>query len=350
MRISILISGSRINYGHDDLYPIYRYKDNLLREAGMIIQLFRDLEKFYKKGGDVALVECRAFQKGDKGHHIGFLQKLRNTYTHVYWLDSVDPSGSDSFWAIPYVDAFFKKQLLKDRQAYTINEYDKSVRNWVDFERLPDQYPHYIPCPEEELNKLKVSWNLAFCDYRLLPWGINYFHNYFFGNPKFIDVRKHRIFDYSFRGTITNEAKKGIGDQRRRSLQVLRQMSHNYATSFGGKVSKKLYLSELTNIKVSVSPFGWGELCYRDIESIMSGCILLKPSMEHLETFPDIYIKNKTYISIDWDLHDLKEKMIHVLDNYEDYIMIAEYAQQQLKKTLLNPDIFIQRFTQMMGR
>jgi hypothetical protein len=57
-----------------------------------------------------------------------------------------------------------------------------------------------------------------------------------------------------------------------------------------------------------LSPFGWGEVCFRDFEAIISGSLLLKPDMSHLKTWPDVYIPYETYIPLKWDGSDIKEK------------------------------------------
>ena len=52
--------------------------------------------------------------------------------------------------------------------------------------------------------------------------------------------------------------------------------------------------------------------------------------MSCLITWPNFYTKD-TYVSFDWDLHDLSEKLETVLDNYSDYIELAENAQNIYK-------------------
>ena len=60
---------------------------------------------------------------------------------------------------------------------------------------------------------------------------------------------------------------------------------------------------------ISVVPFGYGEITLKDFESFMNGCILAKPSLNHMDTWPDFYIEDKTYIPFSWDLLDIIEKI-----------------------------------------
>ena len=38
--------------------------------------------------------------------------------------------------------------------------------------------------------------------------------------------------------------------------------------------------------RICISPFGYGEICWRDFEAILCGCLVVKPDMSHVETNP----------------------------------------------------------------
>ncbi len=54
-----------------------------------------------------------------------------------------------------------------------------------------------------------------------------------------------------------------------------------------------------------LSPFGWGEVCFRDAEAVIAGAVLVKPLMDHVETWPDIYLPRETYMPVAWDASDV---------------------------------------------
>ena len=89
------------------------------------------------------------------------------------------------------------------------------------------------------------------------------------------------------------------------------------------RISRRQYKNELKKSKIGISPFGYGEFAYRDYEIIMSGCMLFKPDMSHIETWPDLYIENETYVPFKWDLSNFYEELHSVLDNL---LKIREYA------------------------
>ncbi|MFV0512240.1 MAG: glycosyltransferase [Jhaorihella sp.] len=68
------------------------------------------------------------------------------------------------------------------------------------------------------------------------------------------------------------------------------------------------YLHELRASKICFSPFGYGEVCWRDFEAVANGAVLLKPDMAHIRTDPDIFVAGETYMPVRWDLGDLDEK------------------------------------------
>ena len=53
---------------------------------------------------------------------------------------------------------------------------------------------------------------------------------------------------------------------------------------FLGKINYYKYHKLLEDSKVVISPFGWGELAYRDFEAFYNSCLLLKPNIDHLIT------------------------------------------------------------------
>ena len=62
------------------------------------------------------------------------------------------------------------------------------------------------------------------------------------------------------------------------------------------------YIKVLYNSKLSLSPFGMGEVCFRDFECMQYGTVIVKPNMNMVRTKPNIYIEDETYISISLSL------------------------------------------------
>ena len=94
------------------------------------------------------------------------------------------------------------------------------------------------------------------------------------------------------------------------------------------RVSRRQFFAELTHSKVVVSPFGWGEFALRDYETFLSGALLLKPDMSHMETYPDLYQNGKTMVAHRWDLTDFQDKLDEVLEDYSRFVALSEEGQE----------------------
>lgn len=84
-------------------------------------------------------------------------------------------------------------------------------------------------------------------------------------------------------------------------------------TTTGTGVPWRTYMRELADSKMCFSPFGYGELCWRDIEAFLTGAVLIKPDMSHLETLPELYRPCETYVPCRWDFADLPERIAATL-------------------------------------
>ena len=91
--------------------------------------------------------------------------------------------------------------------------------------------------------------------------------------------------------------------------------------------------------KISLSPFGMGEVCFRDFESIATNTILIKPNMDIVITEPNIYIDKKTYFGVEYDWSNLNEVIDEVLSNFEEYneMINSEVTNQFRDKYTLEP-------------
>ena len=97
---------------------------------------------------------------------------------------------------------------------------------------------------------------------------------------------------------------------------------------------------------MALSPFGWSEINLRDFETFINGIALLKPRMNHLDTWPDYYIENETYLPYKWDASDLKELIEHVVSDESYLEEIARYGQERFRSFGVqnDPTLFIERF------
>ncbi|MBE9069999.1 hypothetical protein IQ260_25490, partial [Leptolyngbya cf. ectocarpi LEGE 11479] len=109
-----------------------------------------------------------------------------------------------------------------------------------------------------------------------------------------------------------------------------------------GQVNPALYRLELRLAQAILSPFGYGEICFRDFEAILAHTLLLKPSMDHLETWPNIYMPGQTYIKLDWNGHNLLPICDAIFSNQIDVQGIQKNAYYLYQKSLSKIDAKIE--------
>lgn len=123
------------------------------------------------------------------------------------------------------------------------------------------------------------------------------------------------------------------GEMRRHAARAVDQLS-GLRVAKGAKVSRRVFAQELQRSKACFSPFGYGELCWRDIEAIAAGSVLIKPNMSHLRTVPDLYRDGETYVACRWDFADLPEKVSEIIGDRNKRLKLASNAKRIAKQYL----------------
>jgi hypothetical protein len=352
--LKILDWPSKRFYG--ETHHFYRWRSAFL-EHGLKVEIYFNHNDKRLKGADYLLIHSRYFADGwqniftrssqNEDEMMAYLLKMKNVTGRLIWFDAADSTGSSDFPIISLVDVFMKKQRLRDINYYTSDD-QNDLRIWLNTISV-DQRTTFVPCPKNQLHKIKLGWNLGFNDYRYFGYKMSRLSNYLSSRVYPIHLTpydKKRKYDLAFRGTIhkDKDEKSMISYQRNHVLGLFEKL--NLSIASGKNVSKAKYWKELRDSKLSISPFGWGEICYRDFETFIAGSVLIKPLMSHLETYPNLFIENQTYVPVSWDLHDLEEKLEHMVAHYEEYKQIAKYAQFQYFNAVNNAQSFINTFKQ----
>ncbi len=113
------------------------------------------------------------------------------------------------------------------------------------------------------------------------------------------------------------------------------------------RVSQTEYYGEMLRARLSVSPFGFGELCWRDFESILCGSLLIKPNMSHLKTWPDLFVPFETYIPVAWDYSDLEQVCAPYIADEDARRRITSVARLRLTEAL-KTRAFTKRFEALL--
>lgn len=93
------------------------------------------------------------------------------------------------------------------------------------------------------------------------------------------------------------------------------------------------FIEILRRSKCALSPFGMGEVCFRDFEIIQHGSVMIKPDMQLVNTYPNIYIPYETYVPCKLNWSDLPEKIEWVLRHPKECRDIVNNARNIMKNS-----------------
>ena len=361
IKIGILNKGSNFNWGKNFGYWYFvKYFQNELKESGFDIEFYDSANsKFYDS--DLIIINSRLFtdtaenkirnklELKNKNKFLENIIKISKLNQNIIWLDLTDSSGTTSFEVLPYVKKYVKKQFYKDKNLYRVKFF--RGRYYADFYQNkfhPEEDHNFDFCPllEEYENKLVLGWNIGVGNYfdilnfnkfkkyqciinslyknnykELFKYTLRYYNN---------SIKSQDIF-YRF-NLRNNDKKKTIHFQRNEVNKILTQR-FNLPLE---RLSHKSYLNQLRNSKISIGAFGWGEICYREFEAIKMGTAIIFPNVDYLETWPNIYQDNFSYLSYKLDFSDLLEKIELLLDDSYLRAKIVENSQSICKNVYLN--------------
>jgi hypothetical protein len=216
-----------------------------------------------------------------------------------------------------HVDLYVKKHVFRDRARY--GQTTRGDTNLVDYYSQLyglEAAPVTFPVPAALLRKLAVGPSF-FTAATMLP----HFHTA--SHPRALPRR----FDVHAR----------LGGSGGGWYQTMREHADTAARATcdsvlsGAGTPQRQYLRELRASRLCFSPFGYGEVCWRDYEAVMCGAVLVKPDMSHVETMPDIFMSGDTYLPVAWDFSDLREKVAYALKHESEMRRMAQRAHDVLQ-------------------
>lgn len=192
----------------------------------------------------------------------------------------------------PYVDLYQRKALFRDRSLFlhpfagdtNLTEYYSGL---YDIPAAPVDWQ----VPERLLDRLSLVPNFLTAAYLM---------DGFLGpEPEFTDRPIDLHSRVATKGTPWYAAMRSTANAAAKAIEGIRLTPE-------GRIPRGQFLDEMRHARLCWSPFGYGELCWRDLEAFMTGAVLVKPDMGHLETLPDLYVPGKTYLPVKWDFSDLE--------------------------------------------
>jgi Glycosyl transferases group 1 len=247
-----------------------------------------------------------------EGELEGVLARLRSAnpqavFTYFDWFAPTDIRMAER--VEPFVSFYVKKALLRDRNAYRVElNGHTNLCDYYAFNYGTENPPATWKIPLAVVDRLVAGPSFSIA--REL---ISYFEvpTLVMNNDRAVDVQAR----------IETQGTQWYQLMRSQAAAAVAGLSGmNVAT---GRIPHRTYMAELANSKLCFSPFGYGEICWRDFEAIAVGAVLIKPNMDHIECSPNIYQNGKTYIAVNWDFSDLNEKIAELISDPDRRRQIA---------------------------
>lgn len=284
------------------------------------------------EGADIVFFQPWFKYGADKMIKLIALLKQKNPNCKIVFFDSYAPVDLRFAEALnPLVDVYVKKHVFSDRSRY--GKATQGDTNLVDYyERLyelPASPETLFPVPSDFFPKLVVG--PSFCTSREMLTAIHSGTEPLFKKKKFgVHAR------LGAKGSLWYQT------MREQALIACKQFGSRGVVTFES-VGNHRYLNELAQSRICFSPFGYGEVCWRDYEAIMCGALLVKPDMSHVLTAPDIFVPYETYVPLAWDFSDISEKIDYYLSNDEERQRIVNQAYATLHAYVIS-DAFLDQF------
>jgi len=333
--------------------------DVLIIFSKPIIELVQEKEEVFQETGPI----------------IQFLKKARSFAGKLIWFDSTDGAGMPHFEVMPYIDLYFKGLMYKDKTIYKKELY--GGRLFTDYYHRnnsiidENEIRPFHPLEDKYLHKLKLSWTLGLGDIynlanimrrKITSKFVDYLPaNY---NFKFVSPSTKRSIDVFLKFSATVE-RNTVSYHRKIVLDRIKKIGHenvklNIYTGANGRsyidllkgdfFSFKKYHRVMSNSKLIIGPFSYGDINGRDYESIINGTLLLKPDISYIDVYPNLLINEETYLPFDWDLKNLNLDMINkIIIEDTRRIELVKNAQKRYKSYFSKQglDQFCHRFIQL---
>ncbi len=300
------------------LYPFHAYRKRVLKDFGLELKAYPIdswIQSQAKETCQTKIIIIQIHFNIDHQYLVSIFEKIKASYPEakIIFFDWFAASDLRLASAVePFIDKYVKKTIFSDVENYRVSYFGDT--------NLMDYYGKLYQCKHER-NQYQVPQEI---DKKLVP-GVGfisapYLHSLFSwheppNNPRPIDLNAR----FATRGSIWYSAMRSDALRKALGLSAKYDVAH-------GPLPRSKYLLELGRSKLTFSPFGYGEICWRDYEAMALGSLLIKPDMSHLKVIPGVFIPYETYIPIAWDFSDFDEKVLHYINSPKERLRISKNA------------------------
>ena len=327
----LLISDGMAYTSEQQFAPLVRHAGELGNKYGLVVELLgvdaglklapAELNRFDIVGFKLSF-RMPAAEAGRIATHLH--DALAGSTSRLVYFDGDDDVCIQWPDVLAKVDCYVKKHVFANDLDYTLRYVGKS--NLTDFVARQSGWSFEDdavaaatgPVPAELIPRIHLGWNIGLDD-KIAALA----HNLQPTPPDAKDI------DVGSRAFVKPDV--WIHPLRAGLVDRIAAMGDRYRVSVPDeRVSQDQYYEEMKRARICVSPFGYGELCWRDFEAVLCGCLVVKPDMGHLRTWPDIFVVDETYAPVAWDYSNLEVVCARYLDDEPARLRIAQRARQVL--------------------
>ena len=276
----------------------FLFSADLFREVGIEFTSSDDYD--YAFVGQASIMDKKLSLMESVELGLDFLEQITGDYFIVDGQDSTSLIGTIDVFRESNAKLFLKNSYLRDFDLYK--------KGWVNGRMYWGEGDYSVP----DIDELKPKMKLTGCNWlsTMTPQWFNY------GDQKKYDLSC--MFGYPSKG---ENYEHGLNqnvyydDHRKKLLDKVKDYNFIGLTN-GNKVSTREYFKCMAESKIVLSPFGFGEMNPRDVQSAMLGSVLIEPDMSYILSEPFVYEDDETYISVNYDWSNLDEKIDYVLSDY----------------------------------
>ena len=365
-KIHILVNNEArmlgLYYGFWNWFFIFKKE---LAELSIKVEFFYSMnEKFFE--ADHLFLNSRSIPTINNRIDLVFLKKISAKNKNLYWFDMRDSAGTTQFEVLPYVKKYIKKQFYKTKDIYF--QKIEGGRCYTDYYIKKNKIQDTENYNQElltsgNISKLILGWNIGVAfffdyvnfskiDYYIETIKFRYFksNNYRMILPNYENwIEDSNKYDF-FSLMNTNFSRNSVGFQRKMLKKILRDIKKKEDKIIEGRLSKKKYYLSLRNSKVSVGAFGWGEVCYREFEAIKSGTAFMTADMSNIETWPNIYHEDQTYLPYNFDFENLIDNLNRLVNDINLRKMLVNNSKDILQNchSSIGRDYFIKKILEII--
>ncbi len=357
---SALRRGSAVLHGHDvkqillvsdgvdhtseqQFAPLVRHAPSIARRFGIVFRFASPAEALalspaaLRKFAAVGLkLSFRTPAAAAEAMAKALFEPLKGYKSRALVFDGDDDLGVLWPGVLALCDAYIKKHVHSDIGAYAsqtvgkTNLTDTAHRVYgIDFSK--DIIPTSGGIAADQAKKIVLGWNIALDD-KIFDLSRDLVH----------PANSAHLYDLSCRASVPeNFWTYGHRNAAVGAISALKGRYRVHAPT--DRVPQAEYYNEMLQSRIVVSPFGFGELCWRDFETILCGALLVKPDTSHLSTSPDLFVPHETYVPVAWDFSNLEEVCAPYLASEERRMKVAETARARLIEAL-ETEWFLERF------